>query len=167
MLSIHCSQFLFGYLVTVKNACSQNPTCRSPQKNNHRSWLPAIIVAILPKCPFCIMAYSGAISMCSGNTLYPNAGGIASYLTVGIAVLVIFSILYNFKGKRSWTAAGIASGGIVLISLSQFYFMNELNYYLGVILLFFGIWYNGSFFYFHRQYIKPYLNYISKLYTIK
>lgn len=102
--------------------------------------------------------------MCSGNTIYPNAGGYSAYITLGIASLVILSILLNNKGQRSVIAALIATGGIMCIGASQFYFLGEASYYIGVALLFFGIWYNGSFFYFYRKYIQNSMNYISKLY---
>lgn len=146
------------------NACGTgSKRCNRTIKGN-RSWLPAIVVALLPKCPFCIMAYSGAISMCSGNTIYPNAGGYSAYITLCIASLVILSILLNNKGQRSVVASLIATAGIISIGASQFLYLGAVSYYLGVVLLFFGIWYNGSFFYFYRKYIQNSMNYISKLY---
>ena len=124
--------------------------CRSRNRSSY-SWLPAIVVAILPKCPFCVMAYSGAISMCSGNNLYPNAGGIMSYVTIGLALLTLLSILLNQRGRRTWIATAITLLGIGLLLLSQFYSMSSSLYYVAVFIIFFGVWYNGSFLHFYSK----------------
>jgi hypothetical protein len=133
--------------------CQQKGVCASTKKRRTYSWIPAVLVAILPKCPFCIMAYSGAVTMCSGNMLFPNAGTTASYLTVGLAALVIFGILLNRKGRKTWVALALASTGILFLIIGQFYFISMISYYLGVLLLFFGIWLNGSLPYFYRKYV--------------
>lgn len=125
--------------------------CRSKARSSY-AWLPAVVVAILPKCPFCVMAYSGAISMCSGNNLYPNAGGIVSYVTIGLALLTLLSILLNKRGRRTWVAATITIGGTGLLLLSQFYSMSSSLYYIAVTVIFFGVWFNGSFLHFYRKY---------------
>ena len=126
--------------------------CSSSKKRFDASWVPAIVVAILPKCPFCIMAYSGAISMCSGRDLYPNLGNFSSYALIFLASLVLLGIALNRKGRRTWIALAIAALGIAFITIGQFYLVSALNYYIGVVLLFFGIWYNGSFLYFYNKY---------------
>lgn len=115
------------------------------------SWAPVLTVAILPKCPFCLMAYSGAVSLCSGNMLFPNASTWASYLTVALALIVFLSIALNRKGRRTWFALGLVTIGILLLVAGQFYFISQTNYYLGVLFLFFGIWLNGSFLHYYRK----------------
>lgn len=133
--------------------CQKNTACAGSFKKRNYTWIPAILVAILPKCPFCVMAYTGAVSMCSGNMLYPNANSTSSYIMLAIALLVLLSIAFNFNGKKTWIALLIATLGIALMLIGQFYFISMTNYYLGVLLLFFGIWYNGSFFHFYKKYI--------------
>jgi len=134
----------------MKSKCASG--CHKRFQYSRASWLPALLVAILPKCPFCIMAYSGAITLCSGTTMYPNSGGPSAYLAIGLAILVLISILINFKGKKTWIALGISSIAILLIVSSQFYFISSTQYYIGTGLLLFGIWYNGSFSYFYKKY---------------
>lgn len=129
-----------------------NGNCSPKKKKRSYSWLPAIVVAVLPKCPFCVMAYSGAVTMCSGMR-YPNAGSWEAYLSLGLAVFVLVGIAFNRKGKRTRIALGIASLGILLLFLGQFLIISMSNYYLGVALLFFGIWYNGSFTYFFKKFL--------------
>lgn len=109
------------------------------------------------------MAYSGAITMCSGNMTYPNANSMASYLTVAVALLVILGILLNWKGKKTRWALGLASLGICMMYLGQFYFISITNYYLGVGLLFFGIWFNGSFYYFYHKFLRAFKKYTTTL----
>lgn len=124
----------------------------SKKKWYQASWVPAVAVAILPKCPFCIMAYAGAIPLCGGSTMYPNEGNSSLYITLGCSLIVLLGILLNRRGKRTWIAALIVLSGIVVLALSQVYWISMPLYYLGVITLFFGIWYNGSFAYFKRTY---------------
>ena len=97
------------------------------------------------------MAYAGAIPLCSGNTIYPNSGNLSLYVTVGLAVVVLVAILLNHKGKRTWLAALIALVGVSLLAISQVLWISMTLYYIGATILFFGIWYNGSFAYFQRK----------------
>lgn len=104
------------------------------------------------------MAYSGAVTMCSGMK-YPNAGSLSAYLSIGLAVFVLLGILLNWKGRKTWVALGIASLGILVLMIGQFLIISSSNYYLGVALLFFGIWYNGSFTYFLRKFLLTFKKY--------
>lgn len=131
-------------LEKVSKCCKTAPP-RSGKKVQS-SWLPAILVAILPKCPFCIMAYSGAVTMCSGNNLYPHAGSYMSYITLLLALIIIIGIGFNFKGRRTYWALATSGLGMMLILLSQFIFLSSFWYYFGSSLLFLGIWLNGSLF---------------------
>lgn len=100
------------------------------------------------------MAYTGAISMCSGNNLYPNAGSYFSYITLALAFVVLAGIALNRKGKKTRTALLIALIGCLLVLTSQFLFLSSAIYYIGTVLLFWGIWYNGSFSYFYKRYFS-------------
>ena len=135
--------------------------CTSCKKKRWQrlTWLPALAVAILPKCPFCIMAYAGAIPLCGGNTVYPNAGNFSLYLTGGFALVVLLGILLNNKGTRTFTAGLIAAVGICCIVTGQLIWISMPLYYLGTGILFFGIWYNGSYAYFKRTYFPSLTNF--------
>ena len=115
------------------------------------SWMPGILIALLPKCPFCIMAYSGAVTLCSGTSLYPNSGSTAIYLSLGIGIFIIATILLNNKGRRTMISLAICSIAIGLLLLSQLVLMDSTVYALASLILLFGIWYNGSFFYFYDK----------------
>jgi len=134
--------------------CNKKSSCKKKRYFNAVPWLPAFLIAILPKCPFCIMAYSGAISMCSGKMIFPHADTTSSYILLGLSIVVLISILLNHKGKKTIIAGTLAFTGIIILLFSQFYFPSEPLYYLATALLFFGIWFNGSFEYFYKKYKK-------------
>lgn len=134
----------------MKN-CAKQRACSTRRQNIWASWLPGILIAILPKCPFCLMAYSGAVTLCSGNMLYPNAGSLSAYITLGLSAFILVIIFLNYKGKRTIQSLIIATIGVFLLYISQFIYLNSYIYYLAVITLLFGIWYNGSFFYFYNK----------------
>ncbi len=100
------------------------------------------------------MAYAGAIPLCGGKTIYPNAGNLSLYLTIVFAVVVLLGIVLNNKGARTFRSGLIALGGICCLVFSQVLWISMPLYYLGVGILFFGIWYNGSFAYFKRTYFS-------------
>jgi len=141
----------FRVCLFMKNCTTHTKRCSAAKQSNWASWLPGILIAILPKCPFCLMAYSGAVTLCSGNTLYPNAGGYSAYITVGLSLFILIIIYLNYKGKRTFHSLLITLSGVVLLLISQFIYINSYLYYGGVALLLFGIWYNGSFFYFYKK----------------
>lgn len=97
------------------------------------------------------MAYSGAIPLCSGSAIYPNEGTLPMILTLAFALIVLLAILLNPKGGKTLVAVIIALFGILILAASQTVYPSMTAYYCGVVVLFFGIWYNGSFSYFKRR----------------
>lgn len=131
--------------------CHNAKSCNKSFFYKNVGWLPTVFIALLPKCPFCIMAYSGAMTLCSGTTLYPHASSKSSVLILIISIFILLSLALNYKKWTTIISAGIVLGGILMMVLSQYYFMNEASYYLGVGMLFLGVWYNGSLLYFLRK----------------
>jgi membrane-bound ClpP family serine protease len=117
--------------------------------------LSGIAIALIPKCPYCILAYSSAITMCSGRKIYSHSPDWTSFLLLGLALLTLLLILFNYKGKRTITAAILVATGSALMFLSQFYTFSIYLYYLGTLLLLFGVWVNANFRFFYRTWIKP------------
>ena len=119
-----------------------------------KSWLSVLLIIILPKCPLCVMAYSGAMTMCSGNMIYPNAGSESVYFLLGLSALVLLGIILNYRGRRTQMALVIALVGITNLILSQLYWYTEVSYYLSVLIIITGIWYNGSLYHFIKHFEK-------------
>jgi len=99
----------------------------------------------------CVMAYSGAMSMCSGKMIYPNASSESLYFILGLSAIVLYGIIFNYKGKKTLISIAIASLGIICLVLSQMYWYSEITYYLSVLIIMTAIWNNGSLYYFLRH----------------
>jgi len=142
----------------IKGLKTNNCKCVHAQsKIKKRTIFPLFtgtLIALIPKCPYCILAYSSAITMCSGSKLYPQLPGWTSYLLLGLAVLTLLFILVNYKGRRTIIAALLVGTGGALMLACQFYTFNMNHYYMGTFLLLFGVWVNASFRYFFRKWIK-------------
>jgi hypothetical protein len=103
-----------------------------------------ILIALLPKCPFCILAYSSAVTMCSGATVYDHQPAWFSFVSIALGLLVIFSIARNYRGARSLLALGMALGGALLVCYSELRTGNLNHYRLGAFLLLSGALLNGG-----------------------
>lgn len=141
-------------------AKSKNCTCSSKKTNLKKRNLPilfTIIIAILPKCPFCIIAYSSAITMCSGQKIYDHSPTAASAISILLALVVIGSILLNYRDIRTVFAFIFALVGGALVTYAELYTGEMLLYNTGASLLLFAAFLNGSLIHFARKLFK-YLN---------
>ncbi|MDH4296862.1 MAG: hypothetical protein OEV74_11315 [Cyclobacteriaceae bacterium] len=120
-------------------------------KNSHASLVSALLIALIPKCPFCILAYSTAITVCSAKAM-PHIPGWTSYVSISLAMITLFIVLYNYKGTRTLIACATILLGAALISHSELYSGNIAEYYTGSVALFTGIWANGSFLFIVRMF---------------
>ena len=114
-------------------------------------FLSSLLIAILPKCPFCISAYSSAVVLCSGKTLVSDQADGSSWVIMGLGAFTLLMVLLNFRGKRTWAAAAIILTGFGMILYSAFLSGSPGLYYLGSFLLLAGVWVNASFLYFFRK----------------
>ena len=144
--------------VIESNQCGCGVKKTAKRRESTPSLITGLLIAIVPKCPYCILAYSSAITMCSGSKLYSHEPSWTSYLLIALAVLTVVFILLNYKGLRTIIAASLATSGSLLMLMSQFYTFEINHYYLGTFLLLFGIWVNASFRFFLRRWIKPMFN---------
>lgn len=133
------------------------PTCKCKKshkkilKNSYLGVFSGLFIALLPKCPFCLLAYSSAITLCSGKTLYPESVNYLPFIVITLSLLTLFFVLYNYKGRKTIYAAGFIIVGSVILYL--YYYINEslMLYYAGVAFLLTGVWTNGSLSYFLRS----------------
>jgi hypothetical protein len=107
-----------------------------------------LLLVILPKCPFCIMAYSGTVMLCGKDTLIENQQFHNSPLSIILALLfcslIVPGLLLNFRGTRTKFALALAGSGIFLILNSVIRNGGQELYYLGVSIVFIAIWLNGN-----------------------
>lgn len=140
--------------------CSQK-SCRSdlnPKIKKKRSSYPiliGILIAILPKCPFCIAAYSSAIVLCSGTKLYNQSPDWTNYISIILAFVTLLMIVLNYRGKRTWYAAALVLFGSALIIRTELFTGDLKEYYYGAFALLLGVWLNASFLFFYRKWIAP------------
>ena len=135
------------------NTCSVNAIKKKGEMLSIWSWL---FIALLPKCPLCILSYSTAISLCGGKTLFQESVGWTSYIPIILASLVIASFIYNYKGEKTLAAIGIAVGACLIILYGEYYTKSITTYYWGVAALFFACWVNGSFAFFIKKFQKAF-----------
>ena len=133
-------------------SCKKQANIKKPVSQQKLPFFLSLIIAILPKCPFCIFGYTSALAMCSGTTIESHkAGNAVAYLPLVLATFVVVSLLMNFKGRRTWYALGLALFGTLLINWSALWSGNLMAYFSGAFFLFLSIFINGSFAFFWRN----------------
>ena len=147
--------------MSVKITTIETKTCNCKKQQNvlsSRRRLPfvlSLLIALLPKCPFCIFGYTSVMTMCSGATLQSHTkGNFAAYLPIVLAILVIFSLVMNYKGQKTLWALNLAVFGGALVAWASLMTGNLMAYFGGASLIFFSVFLNGSFLFFWKKFIK-------------
>lgn len=132
----------------------QNESCggckrdKKAVKKKDYNLFTGILLAILPKCPFCVMAYTSTAVLCGKDTLIESSHHHYSVVTICITsflcVLVIAGILLNYRDVRTKYALAISVLGSLLILKSIIFSGGQQLYYIGVLMIFISVWLNGS-----------------------
>jgi hypothetical protein len=145
--------------------------CDCPRsKSSGRSIWPVfagIVIALIPKCPFCILAYSSAITLCSGAKIYQHSPQWTSYISIALAAITLILVLWNFKGLRTILAAGCVVAGSLFIVVSEIHTGSPPHYYAGATLLMFGVWMNANFMYFYRRYFRKAVDFCLRVASLR
>lgn len=113
--------------------------------------LTGILIALLPKCPFCILAYTSSVAVCGGAGMLEHAPVWTSYISIGLAALTMSFIGLRYRGTRTLYGLALAFMGGVMITYAEL-FSGSLSWYqTGAALLLLGVWVNGSFLFFWRK----------------
>jgi len=131
--------------ITNIQACK----CKKQEKQRKRqrmSFLLTVIVAILPKCPFCAFGYSSVLVMCSGAKIHQYEANSMGYLSIILAVAVLVSLFWNYKGRKTLVAATVATLGILPLIYAQIFSGNPLEYFVGTALILLAVLLNGRWF---------------------
>ena len=144
----------------TKNNCQPCAGKDLAAKRKQRAgFLTGIVLAVLPKCPFCVMAYSSAVMLCTeGAGMHSGIFSSTNILIITIlfCAIALASILFNYRDQRSAYAFLLGAIGSTIIILSITITMNLAWYYAGIALLFAGIWLNASLLSLVRK-VKQYL----------
>ncbi len=124
------------------------------------SFVPGLLIALIPKCPFCILSYTSAITVCSSKNLGAYVPHWTSWISIGFVIITLAITLYNYKGFRTQMAGLFILIGGVLIGYSELFTGLLQFYYWGCGILILGVWINGSLPFFLRK-IVPFLNRLS------
>ncbi len=132
-------------------------TCNTPPNDRkvNVGFISGMMLVILPKCPFCIMAYTSTAMLCGEGSLVELSKTHNSTLTIIITSLLglitLCSIFFNKKGRKTWYAFAFALTGISMILYSVIQFGGQSLYYAGMIFVFVGVWLNGSLMWFWKS----------------
>jgi len=118
---------------------------------NQTGLLGGILLALLPKCPFCYMAFSGTLMLCgNGSGMFTRTFSSlpTQIFSVAFCQLILLFIVLNFRDKRTLYAIALAVVGSAMVIYSTTIAGGIMLYYCGVVMIFLGVWLNASLLYF-------------------
>lgn len=124
-------------------------------KLKYSSLVPGILLAVLPKCPFCFMAFSSTMLLCGEGTtitaerLYQSTPTIV--LSAIFCAAAVAGILLVRRDIRTFYALLLALTGSTMVMTSVLKGGGMGLYYAGTIIIFSGVWLNSSLLYFLRK----------------
>ena len=144
------------------NSFEKNNDCK-PCKRKKPAFIPkgnaglftGILLALIPKCPFCFMAYSSTMMLCgkSGTLISKHSftSSISILLTALFCLIALVCIIFNYRDARTKYAIAFAAAGSVLVIISVTVTGGLPLYYVGVFLVFICVWLNASLLYFMKK----------------
>ena len=119
---------------------------------NQTGLLGGVLLALLPKCPFWYVAFSGTLVLCGnggGGILTRTFSSLPTQIfSVAFCQLILLLIVLNFRDKRTLYAIALAVVGSAMVIYSTTIADGLMLYYPGVVMIFFGVWLNASLLYF-------------------
>ena len=136
-----------------KNDCKAEKSIR-PARD--AGILSGILLLLIPKCPFCFMAFSSIMVFCSemGNTVQ---GSRTFYSTPALILTLIFcltallSIMIYYRPSQGKYALLMAIPGIIALAVSVMAFGGVQLYYFGAFLVLAGLLRNSGLWSFIRS----------------
>ncbi|HEX4454195.1 MAG TPA: hypothetical protein VH143_25200 [Kofleriaceae bacterium] len=99
------------------------------------SALPALAVALLPKCPACVAAYLAVASSIGLGKLDP---GIVSAVLIGVLVIALALLGRTAARRRRWGAFAIACTGTAIVLGARAFDGGRIAMIGGVVVLYAG-----------------------------
>jgi hypothetical protein len=130
----------------VNSISSQRKSCKACpiEKPSSLPTYLGFIVLILPKCPFCFVAYSSAMTICGSSSLISHHTDWGSYFAIGLSFTVLLCLGFNYRGAGTKRAIFLAIIGLLFVILGIYNPRFMSLYYFGSILLLIATFYNGS-----------------------
>ncbi len=116
--------------------------------------ITTLVLVLLPKCPFCLLAFSSTVMLCGkagGVYGLTHRSSITILITAFFCFLILVSILFNYRDARTKWALLLVTIGCLLVMCSVCTGGGLFLYYSGVTLLFLGVWLNASLLYIIRN----------------
>lgn len=114
-------------------------------------FISTVLVALLPKCNFCFIAYSSSLALCSGKKVMDSLNSWGMVIMIFLVSTTLIANLQNYRDIRTHWSLVLVILGISLVSLSFLGLLSSMHHYIGSVLMLFGIWVNGSFLFIFRR----------------
>jgi hypothetical protein len=107
----------------------------------HLPLLPAVVVAILPKCPVCAAAYLGVLGSIGARGWFQAAWGLP--LASLCLVAALGALGFHAGRRRGYGPLGLGCAGAIVLMLGKFLFALPALSFAGVVLLAGAATWNG------------------------
>lgn len=126
-----------------------------PRDKKSISFFTGLLLIVLPKCPFCFIAYSSTFVLCSEAGTFTTTNAHSSSTTFLLSVLfcgiTLAGIVFNYRDNRTRYSLLLALTGSACVLFSVAKSGGLALYYSGVLFIFFGVWLNGSLLFLFRK----------------
>lgn len=130
-------------LTSTCKSCSEDVVSPPATSTTWTSAVVGFMILILPKCPFCVVAYTSSMAICGAPSLTEHHTDWGAWLSLGLAAVCLWSIARNYRGPGTRAALVVATSGLCLLLVGLFMPHAMRCYYAGAALLFLGSLYNG------------------------
>jgi hypothetical protein len=146
----------------LKGCKSCNNGFKGIKERKRVSFFSSFLLAFLPKCPFCFMAFTNTLILCgeSGSLSCQRTftSSTTSLLTILFCSIILLSIILNYRDRRTLYAIALVVMGSVFLMISVAKTGGLPLYYFGVVFIFSGVWLNASLLFFIRK-IGEFMNF--------
>lgn len=138
-----------------KKHCVKSDKYNLPRCEKKLSFFAGILLALLPKCPLCFMAFSSTFVLCDEAGTFTDTHTHSSPTVLILSTLfcgiTLVSMLFNYRDTRTKYALLLVLAGSACILYSVVEGGGLSLYYSGVACIFCGVWLNGSLLFFVRK----------------
>ena len=101
------------------------------------------------------MAYTSTAMLCGEGAVFEvsttHNSALTIFITIVLGLVTLAAIITNRKGKRTYVAFALSLLGLFMVLFSVIRFGGQPLYYTGILLIFSGVWLNGSLVWFWKN----------------